>query len=289
MRFLLTSDWHIRSNRPKSRIDNYKETLFGKIKWVLDQDLIVLQAGDFFDSPFAPYSLTLETLKLLQKTPCCIYTIYGQHDLRYHTSKENTPLAILNEVGEIAIVNNTKFLSDLDIYGCSYNEQIPTIINKNKFNILLIHKMMIQDKLWDAQTGHTNARPFLMNNKFDLIVSGDNHQFFIEEYNGRFLVNPGSLMRSTTAQKEHKPRVIIFDTEDKTCLVKNIPIKPIEEVMKFDEKEEERNEQLETFVKGLSEEKELGLNFMENFFDYCVTNKLDKQIIDLVKECGNNE
>lgn len=288
-----TADWHNRSNRPKNRIDNFKEALLGKIRWILDQIVSILLAGDVFDSPFAPYSLTLEIMKLLQDYNLYIFTVFGQHDLRYHTSKENTPLAILNQSGlthNVGYNFNTK--EGVAIYGSSFNEEIPKIVNRDCFNILLIHKMIVQDKLWAAQTGHAHARHLLMKSGFDLIVSGDNHQTFIEQYKDRFLINPGSLMRSRIDQKDHKPCIVLFDTEKRTAEIKYIPVKPIEEVMNLSGKDktpEEENEHLKVLVKGLMEDKEMGLDFMVNFLRHCKENKIKPSIVELVKEAAKEE
>lgn len=292
MKILCTADWHIRSKRPRNRIDNFKETLFNKLEWILDQNgEIRLIAGDVFDSPFSPYSLTLEVMKLLAKRRL-IYACFGQHDLRYHTSKENTPLAILDQSEQIYTNFVTTISRNIDLYKCSFNEEIPEIYDTSKFNILLIHRMMVQDKLWASQTGHTHARHLLMRTKFDLIVSGDNHQSFIEQYRDRFLINPGSIMRTRIDQRDFKPSVIIFDTEKRSLEVKYIPIKPIEEVMNLggkDETTEEENEHLKILVKGLLEDKEMGLDFMKNFFRHCEEQKIKPSIIKLVQEVAKDE
>lgn len=49
------------------------------------------------------------------------------------------------------------------------------------------------------------ARDFLAKYGYDLIISGDNHLTFIEEYQGRILVNTGSLVRLSIDQKGRQP------------------------------------------------------------------------------------
>jgi DNA repair exonuclease SbcCD nuclease subunit len=284
MIILCTGDWHIRANRPENRIDNYKKSLFKKLEWILNQEFTVLQPGDFFDSPMAPYSLTLETTQFL-KTFCYtpIYTVFGQHDLRYHTSKENSPLALLNEVEQVEVIG-IKNIMDISIYGCSWGEEIPKITTNSRINILLIHKMIVDEKLWAEQEGHTWANHILANNNFDLIVSGDNHKSFIVEWGDKILVNCGSLMRSRIDQKDHKPMIVTYDTDTKEVEYQYIPVKPIEEVMDLKEKEKERNEELEAFVKGLSQQKEMGLNFVESLFQFIEDNKIDNSIKTYIEE-----
>jgi len=292
MKLICTGDFHIRTNRPKYRIDNYKESLFDKLEWILGHIGMILQPGDFFDSPMSPYSLVLEVMRLCdssfdRETGSPIITIFGQHDLRYHASKDNTPLAILQQSRYVNFPNQFPDIFNFNIYGCSWGEEIPKIVDKETLNILLIHKMIVNEKLWADQEGHTWANHLLTKTGFDLIVSGDNHTSFVVEHNGKLLVNCGSLMRSTTAQKNHKPIIVIYDTNTRRHEIKYIPIKPIEEVMVFNEKEEERNEELESFVKGLSEEREIGLDFMTDLFEFMKTNKIDNSISNFIKECSN--
>jgi DNA repair exonuclease SbcCD nuclease subunit len=87
MEFLITGDWHIRATKPKSRIDDYKTSLFKKLKWILAHGYVILQPGDFFDSPVISYGLTLETMRLFENREFLTYTVFGQHDLRYHASE----------------------------------------------------------------------------------------------------------------------------------------------------------------------------------------------------------
>ena len=289
MKLLITGDWHITDRKPANRTDeNYFETVMGKIQFILDfytdrsGELTILQPGDFFDSSRASDFIKGKLInKLLEKFAFPfeseLYTIFGQHDLRYHSSeKNNTPLGVLKEAGTVEIIENKLPClamqglngKKLIIHGANWGEEIPEIRESNDFNILLTHRMIIDgEKLWEGQTGFDTAEDLLDNHDFDLIVSGDNHKAFVVEKDGKTLVNAGSLMRNRIDQKDHKPRVYVYDTESRELEKHYIPVKPFEEIMDVERatKKKETDENLEAFVATLSNDFELdGLDFRDN-------------------------
>jgi hypothetical protein len=174
------------------------------------------------------------------------------------------------------------------IYTAGWGEEIPELdpINELPTNILLIHKMFVLDKLWEGQEDFIRTLIFLKRTKWDLIVSGDNHQHFMSFATGdRFHVNCGSLMRQNIDQKNHKPVVYIYDTVERTVKKYDIPIDPIEEVMDLEKAQEEKQERLElqAFVESIEETTEIeGLDFVKNF-----SGRLEQEDINTgVRELG---
>jgi len=301
MNLICTGDWHIRLQKPENRIDDYCDAQMGKIDWIFKQRIgteksYILQPGDFFDNPSVPYSVFSNCINLISAnmnnncTP--IMSVFGQHDLRYRASKHNTALNALSCANKVTILNEKPIYQDsfgLRIVGCSWGEEIPTPSSEVEINILVIHKMIIDEKLYAQQEGFERADKFLKKHKFDLIVSGDNHKGFIQEYKGRYLVNCGSLMRANKDQFDHKPFIVIYDTNTKTIERRYIPIRPIKYIFDIDsiEKTKERNEKLKVFVEGLSQHKDMGLNFMDNLVDYMGKEKIGKEIKDFIMEQAN--
>ena len=92
MKLLITGDWHITNKSPKRRTDDYFETLYKKLEFILDvaknhKVEAILQPGDFFDSHKASDFLKQELILLLKNVD--IKTIFGQHDLRFDCSNIN--------------------------------------------------------------------------------------------------------------------------------------------------------------------------------------------------------
>lgn len=305
MKILLTGDWHITKTSPKKRIDNYPLQL--KILHILNfakekNCSLILQPGDFFDSHKANDYLKRAVIKMLRDVnniPIC--TVFGQHDLRYHSSDtKNTPLRVLEAAGVIDIIGyrrgtplvlNTSppkiIHSDVHIYGASWFEDIPKVTTKG-INILVIHKMIIKDKLlWEGQEDATKGNILLRKHNFDLIVSGDNHQSFTISNGKKHLVNCGSLMRMTTAQLDHKPVVYIYDTKDKSLEKHYIPIEPADKVFDLStiEKEKKENKELEAFISHLKSDAKIeGLDYAKNLKGYLKENTIEQGTLDIIEE-----
>lgn len=293
MKLLLTGDWHYSDKTPTCRIDNYPLTLRHKIQYIIDMAIdvkAILQPGDLTDTPFLNYYSYRGLLSIL--TTDLIYTVYGQHDLRYR-NKGNTPLdALQDSLESFNIIGKPGLVigNNVDLYGASFEEEIPEIQNPKAFNILLIHKMIVHVALEEWEKQYDTAASFLSKSKFNLIVSGDNHQSFAVSEKNKNLVNCGSLMRSTIEQIDHQPCFYIFDTDKRTLKKFFVPIEPWQKVFDLEKKvkEEERNEDMESFVSGLTKHKDMGLHFEDNLYIYMKKNKITKDIQNVIERNKQN-
>jgi predicted phosphodiesterase len=90
--------------------------------------------------------------------------------------------------------------------------------------------------------------------QFDLIITGHNHDSFVIKVGGRLLVNPGSIMRSTTKQINHKPRVYLWYDEDNHVEPVFLPIEKnvlSTEVIEEKKKEDIQNNKVRRSVENL--------------------------------------
>lgn len=290
---LIVGDCHITDKRPESRIDNFEETVFTKLSFIFQTakqyNCIVLQPGDFFDVPSPSYKLFTQVVKLLNRYNMIkLYVIMGQHDLRFRNAENIALKALEQSCTNFTIVNNSVLIDNICLYGSSYNEDVPKVLNKNAFNILLTHRMILKEKIWEAQTDYADAANFLRSNSFQLIVSGDNHQsFWVDsKVQKKCLFNNGALLRNKTDMIDHKPYVILFDTETQDWKQIFIPIEPAEKVFNLVkiEKEKEKDKNLEAFVLGLSANKETGLTFEDNLNAYMNELKIEGVIRNIIEE-----
>mgnify|MGYP003394041197 CR=1 FL=1 len=289
MKLLLTGDWHITDKKPENRVDNYWEIAKRKIIFILqtareEKINVILQPGDFTDSPSMQWNVFIELKQLFYEfEEIKIFSIYGQHDLRYR-NKGNTVLDAL----EASCSNIRLSWGEPFIYSSSYNEEIPKIRDSKEFNILLIHRMILQEKIWSGQTEYSDAANFLRTNPFQLVVSGDNHQGFIcdQKITGKQLFNCGALLRSKIDQVDHKPFIVIYDTETREYKQIFVPIEPPEKVFNLEKvmKEKEKNENLEAFVVGLSGHKEIGMKFEDNLNVYMNEIGVEPDIRQIIEE-----
>lgn len=294
MKILCLGDVHLRRSNPINRKDDYFNTQFQKIKYVYDyavdnQVSMILQPGDLYDRFDCPYSVTEHYIRYFnsQVINIPIFAILGQHDQRYHRSgKENTPIGCLFagiertgskilRVSSPLIFEEEYSKSKIEIYGASWNEEIPEPQNKSAINILVIHKMVTKDgPLWEGQEEYINAQELIKKTNYHLIVCGDNHKSFVEDYRMRRLVNCGSLMRTNIDQFDHKPCFYIYDTKSKSLSYNEIPIeKNVFDTEEVEIKEYE-NKLLQSFVNKLpnimrSFEKDKLVTFKDRFTAAC--------------------
>jgi len=247
----------------------------------------ILQAGDLFDSPDQSNKVEIELIKLLRDSYCPIFTIFGQHDCKFR-NRDNVALQKFSVDNLVNIADNTgNIIDNICIYGASWEEAVPKVEDVNAINILIIHKMITKDgPLWYNHENYITANEMLRKyDSYDLIVSGDNHQHFTQGTKfGSMLINCGSLMRTTIAQRDHTPCIYIVDTETNEITQHKIPIKPIGEVMNLELADElkERNEALEAFMTGLSSEYKVELSFEDNLTNLMKANNVGREIQGIV-------
>jgi len=284
MKLLLVGDIHYTDKAPRTRTDDYLSEWYRKFMILKNHNLTMLQPGDLTDTPFLSYLSFRRLLSILQGTT--ILTVYGQHDLRYR-NKGNTPVDALRDACPNFYITDAvpyELEKNVYVYGASFEEEIPKITTESSFNILLIHRMIspVKSEDWHEE----EALPFLKKHKFDLIVSGDNHKSFEIRNGFKRLINCGSLMRSKIDQVDHKPCYYILDTKTDKLEKHFIPITEGHKVFDMSLKEEkaERNEDLEAFVSGLSKQKEMELNLMDNLTAYMKKNNIEEEIRDIIRE-----
>jgi DNA repair exonuclease SbcCD nuclease subunit len=314
MKFLITGDWHIDKDKIKTRQDDVLATCTDKIGQIFQiaksyHCKAILQPGDFFESHKANDFLKQFVINFLKSGMANIpvYTVFGQHDLRYHSSNiNNTPLKVLESAGVVSFLGDRPLIYPQDgvnIYGASWFEDVPEILEEMRgVNILVLHKMIVDDKIWEGQEDHTYGKILLTKTKYDLIVSGDNHKHFImhsgqgSSIGKRLLINCGSMLRTRIDQGEHRPCVYVYDTNpgkgepviEQVYLV----VQDFDKVIKVEEatRLKAENEKLTEFVDALSVDAHLtGINYKRNVYDYKQKNKklIDKpmsKFIDMVFE-----
>jgi len=307
MKILCGGDLHIRVTAPEHRIDDFVETQKEKIFWVLNLAKeegckIILFPGDVTDHSKLPYWIIRQYILMFRETPNRDkITVRGQHDMLYHVATENTPLMLMEAAKAISIVgippkpyNIFNKETPIHIFGVSWEEEIPEIEKfggQNTVDILLIHKMFVDEKLWEGQEEYKRANIFLRETQWDLIVSGDNHQHFMLQSKGRFHVNCGSLMRQNIDQINHKPVVYIYDTEERTLAPHYIPIRPAEEVFSIDEarKKKAEDERMLAFVEMVRNTTEIkGLDYAKSMDDRLGKKDISRDIKELHKEVMKN-
>lgn len=290
---ILTADKHGREDVPVCRTDNFLKAQWDKLefenKLAEKHNCPILDAGDVLNK-WKPSPWLLR--ELMNRSSGKRITIPGNHDLPNHSidSYEKSGLSVLEQAGTYIVLKNECMIKDeFSVSGISYGQGkdisdcIPTI--KNKRYILLLHEMV-----WQGKNPFPNAEGYealdLLKKypEFDLIVTGHNHQSFVQEYEGRLLVNPGSMMRATADQMDFEPSLYLWYAEDNTVERVHYPFEKNVISREHLEKKEEKNERLQSFITGLRADAEVGLNFEKNLEEYMAKNKISDSVKDIVWE-----
>lgn len=301
---ILTADLHLTDKTPVCRTDDYLAAQRKKLGYLrsfqIDYNCPVLDAGDVLDYWKAPPLLLWHAITEL---PCSFYTIPGNHDLPEHSVSQyhKSALAVLNEIDERlneiddikVLINDFSYKGISTIHGIPYGQyehglgscalEKPTASNARK--ILLIHEMVWKDDPpWPGAEGYS-AKEVLKNNPgWDLIVSGHHHASFTEEYEGRLLVNPGSMLRMSANQIDHKPRFYLYYADNNTVEPVYYPIE--EDVIDRSHLDEadEKKERVQAYIERMDWGWDAGLSFRDNLEEHFKQNKTPKKVRELIWE-----
>jgi len=276
---IICGDIHLREDQPICRTDSFLDAQWRKLDfiWQLQKqyDCLVLCGGDLFENwKPSPYLLT-ETIKHL---PNQFYTVYGNHDLPNH----NLDLAYKSGINTLKEAGKLEVLPD-----CSWGQTpdkgfyIPEIHK----SILVWHILTYSKKLPFPGCKESSARVLLKKYpQFPLIITSDNHQTFVEEYQGRYLINPGSMTRQKSDQIDHKPCVFLWEASTNKIEQVFLPIEPGNLVITREhiEKDEARDSRIQAFIEKLTDESITDVNFQDNLKQFLSQNPLKKSVVNYI-------
>lgn len=266
-----TGDWHQEQWKAVDRIRHLQQ----------EYKCPVVHAGDLFDHWKPSPGLISQALWFL---PECFYTIYGQHDLPQHSweLRNKSGLHTLEVAGKIYVLP-----------GCHYGEKPEQLLEKylstqsiinfeHDRSILVWHHMTyLTSPFPGASEGMAEGilRKYPM---FDLIVTGDNHQAFTIEYQGRRLVNPGNMTRQDAKQIDFEPRVWLWyaDTND----VEPVYLPYQDGVISSEHliSQEQKNERVNAFITSLDGNWEISTSFDENLKEFMNINQVRSSVKEIV-------
>ena len=303
--FILAADDHVRNGAPECRTDNYVEAIFKKLEFrntiAKEYNIPILHAGDIGDKSYFVkdgngWTSTIYNRHIEAMGSTTILCVAGNHDLPGHDIENinQSALGALIKSEDAELLDEIPTcINGIDTYGASWDCEIPKPTNHSNTNILVIHKMIINNlPLWPGQEAPKAQDILKQNPDYDLIVSGDNHQAFTSEYKQRLLVNCGSMMRSTTKQFDHKPCFFLYYPESNSVEKVFYPTDPPEEVISLEhiKQKDNTNKRVEKYTNlvntaDLSELK----TFRENSEIFISSAKLSDNIIKMIQGFVNHE
>lgn len=282
MRMIITADWHIRNTRPRCRVDEdwikTQQKALNQIAEICnDRKLPLMVVGDIFHSNS---DTSFECINMVQKLADYIGGIYilaGNHDLPYHSS-ENIDKSAIGVLLQSENIYKIEDYSD-EFSAPNFDEE------RNPMPYMFIHTLTIPSK--DKPDFIQCETPESLLEKYPTakwIFTGDYHRNFVYEKDGRYVINPGCLVRQVSDMKNYQCVVYFVDTEKE--IIEFIPIIDNEELVndEYIIRENEREERIESFVNKLKDVESVSLDFIDNVEKALLINKIDEKLKDCVKE-----
>src|ERR1035437_3539834 len=273
---ILVSDIHLREDTPECRTDNYWVAQWKKVDFISDlqkkYNCPILCGGDLFDHWKSSPNLLRETIEHL---PDRFYSIMGQHDIPGHNLEliDKSGMSVLKASGNVTILDS-----------CHWGQEpseASLFIRGRK--ILVWHKMNFVGKPpWPACTDLPANRLLAKYSSFHLILTGDNHKTFTETFEGRILVNPGSMMRMDADQIDHRPCVFLWFADDNSVEQVFIPIEQGVISRIHLELKEQRETRIDAYVERLNDDWEVALSFENNVEAYKQVNEVRLSVLNIV-------
>jgi DNA repair exonuclease SbcCD nuclease subunit len=291
------SDLHIDDRAPINRCDEeYIQTIINKLTFVFEyckkkKINVATIAGDFFDAPNVSWYTVNRIIDLLNKyQKIHLYIVLGQHDL-YFRSFDEQKSAIGNLLKHSNVHILTKkgteiFNRKWSLYGMSFGEVKPYKIKRCRATLVIHHPVgNYNDKhVKPLSTKKVND----MFAGFDVIHSGDYHYTTIKREGKTLIVNPGSLVRKTIAEKDmnHRPCFVIYNIINKKFKKVYIPIRLPKEVFTIRRNEPKSEEMISIplIVKLKEVKKNKGIVFKRLLLEYCEKNNISVNVIKIFDE-----
>lgn len=292
---ILSADWHLRGDCPRARIDDFFLAMNNKINEIFSLankfQIPILISGDICHRWNWTCRLLEWFVNKVQKCKIVLFAIPGQHDLRNHSLNlwRESAIGVLHAANAITLLGPHDLHSDWGfddfwLHAFPYGEKLHSIpIKKDgKRHIAMTHQLVMESitKEWEKEKGSTGLGLLKQFPDYSLILTGDNHKSFVIQHEGRLLVNPGSIMRSSADQIDHKPRVYLWWAENNQVEPVYLPVEQDVIDRTHIESQEVKDRRMEAYISRMSEEVEIGLSFEENLKSYFAIKRIRKPVQD---------
>ena len=257
---------------------------------IKNHDAIVLCGGDVFDKWNSPPELINWALEYLPT----MYAIPGNHDLPNHRPElaHRSAYGTLVRAGKIKDLGGWPvFHRNLAIYGRPEGEEVPLLHTRRKD---VQHVLLTHEYLWTAGAGYHGAPEECKLSKvakkfydFDVVVVGDNHIGFERKLkSGTHLINNGTLLRRKANEAFYQPRVGLIHASGKVTTHELDISQDIitREVTEEQERADEEDKEVSSFVEELTRLETTDLNFREIIVRTMAARKVSRDVQEAVLE-----
>jgi len=215
--FIACSDLHITETKPVYRVEeNWMAVCLSKLKQIIDlaneKKCPVIVAGDFFDKSSHSMELLISTMNLLKTCKQQIIVIPGNHDPKAHNMEllNKSAISLMNFVGtnvfnKVISIKSGNFKIDFFPFGSE--------LKSMGGDIAVIHEFAYVEKPWADVSESGNYRKIIrrLGGDYKLIIAGDNHEDFIEEYRGCTFLNCGAMLRTDRNEQDRVPKFYLIE------------------------------------------------------------------------------
>lgn len=291
-KYIFVADMHLRFDTPECRTDDFVQSQITKLHWLSSladkENALIVNSGDTFHKARPENGNELLNKIIMPHLPIMV-GIAGNHDLLYH-KMENIDKSLYGvfvdyRMAFTPIDTGEYYENDDDIiYGFNFGSEItkPEDTEGNK-TIAVYHGYVSKESGFIS--GKVAKNMLIKNPEYDVILTGDNHETFVEEYQGRILINPGCFTRQTADKINHKPCVFLYDSETHKHEQIFIPIKNDCFDTDYLTIKKEKDERLDSFVETVNGDFEVGGNYQKNMDSYLLKNKTSDNVKDIIVEC----
>lgn len=282
---IFTADNHFRLTKPVAWKEGYLEEQWGSLLFIEalaeQYGVDIYCAGDFFDKWSVPPELLSQLIKRMHRR---WHVIYGDHDIPSKNLKfvNKSALYTLWTAGKVNIVTGGNGVDKND-HKLPKHQQCSAIIGGRK--VLLWHVLTWKNELPYPGCENKSAKQLLKRYpQFDCIVTGDNHKPFVQKYQGRILVNCGSMMRISADQIDYKPAVWLYDAKKNDVEPCYLPIAKNVISREHIDTKNKINERIEAFVSSLDKDIDIEMSFEKNLELFMKKNKTKKGVKNIINK-----
>lgn len=287
-KIMILGDIHIKADKPKSRLDNYFETVMDKLSWCFKKAAdekfdAILCTGDLFHMPVVGISTLMRVYEVFKQLSVPMFMPVGNHDIYGYNldSYNRTSCKLLSLlIGNLNIINSRMSISinenvhvsfqpfcnevDIDGYGYDYDYDYSYLNSENAsvnngLKIHVVHGMLMDhkppfDKFTEIKNVKTTA---------EIVVSGHDHiGYGIVTKDFVTFINCGAVTRMSAHKGEvdRIPSYVIIEHEEGINIYscKKYPIecaRPGSEVLSREsiEAADEHEQKMDDFKSALSE------------------------------------
>lgn len=296
---IFTADIHLRDDTPECRTDDFAAARQRKIEWLRglqaeNGGCPIIDGGDLCHK--WQVSSELEGWALINM-PDGMITVPGQHDLPNHSLAlyKKSSLHVLEAAGKVKVlIDSEKIKGHTHIgehlvtgfaYGTTLLSDRKNTGNANSRTVAVVHAF-VGETVPPFINGYTSAQILAALPGYDVIVAGDHHVPLVHvARNGRLVVVPGSMMRTTADQADFRPRVYLWYADTNTVEPAYYPIETGVVSREHLDRAEERETRMTAFVNRLDGDGvEVGLSFADNIEKYMVENGVRNAVRARVRE-----